>query len=36
MTGDFNILIEEDEEGILVASVSELPECHTKRVRSMN
>jgi len=29
MTRDFNIFIEEDEDGILVASVPELPGCHT-------
>jgi len=30
MTRDFNILIEEDENGILVASVPELRGCHTQ------
>jgi len=30
MTRDFNILIEEDDDGILVASVPELHGCHTK------
>ena len=30
MTRDFNILIEEDEDGILVASVPELRGCHTQ------
>lgn len=30
MTRDFNVLIEEDEDGILVASVPELPGCHTQ------
>ncbi len=30
MTRDFNIFIEEDEDGILVASVTELPGCHTQ------
>lgn len=30
MTRDFNILIEEDEEGMLVASVPELRGCHTQ------
>lgn len=29
MTRDFNILIEEDEDGVLVASVPELHGCHT-------
>ncbi len=30
MTRDFNILIEEDENGVLVASVPELRGCHTQ------
>ena len=30
MTRDFNILIEEDEDGLLVASVPELHGCHTQ------
>jgi predicted RNase H-like HicB family nuclease len=30
MTRDFNILIEEDENGVLVASVPELKGCHTQ------
>lgn len=30
MTRDFNILIEEDEEGYFVASVPELRGCHTQ------
>ncbi|MBK6751840.1 MAG: type II toxin-antitoxin system HicB family antitoxin [Pyrinomonadaceae bacterium] len=30
MTRDFNILIEEDEDGMLVASVPELHGCHTQ------
>ena len=30
MTRDFNILIEEDEGGVLVASVPELHGCHTQ------
>lgn len=30
MTRDFNILIEEDEDGVLVASVPELHGCHTQ------
>ena len=30
MTRDFNILIEEDEDGILEASVPELKGCHTQ------
>ncbi len=34
MTREFNVLIEEDEDGILVGSVPELPGCHTQ-ARSM-
>lgn len=30
MQREFNVLIEEDEDGILVASVPELPGCHTQ------
>ena len=30
MTRDFNILIEEDKDGLLVASVPELHGCHTQ------
>ena len=30
MTRDFNILIEEDEDGLFVASVPELHGCHTQ------
>ncbi len=30
MKRDFNILIEEDEDGVLVASVPELHGCHTQ------
>ncbi len=30
MTRDFNVIIEEDEDGILVASVPELRGCHTQ------
>ena len=30
MTRDFSILIEEDEDGVLVASVPELHGCHTQ------
>ncbi len=30
MRHEFNVLIEEDEDGILVASVPELPGCHTQ------
>ncbi|MEO7672466.1 MAG: type II toxin-antitoxin system HicB family antitoxin [Pyrinomonadaceae bacterium] len=30
MTRDFNILIEEDDDGMLVASVPELRGCHTQ------
>ncbi len=30
MIRDFNILIEEDEDGVLVASVPELHGCHTQ------
>ena len=30
MSREFNVLIEEDEDGILVASVPELPGCHTQ------
>ena len=30
MTRDFNILIEEDEDGLLVASVPEIHGCHTQ------
>ncbi|MGD9561193.1 MAG: type II toxin-antitoxin system HicB family antitoxin [Pyrinomonadaceae bacterium] len=30
MTRDFNVIIEEDEEGIPVASVPELHGCHTQ------
>ena len=30
MTREFNVLIEEDEDGTLVASVPELPGCHTQ------
>ncbi len=30
MTREFNILIEEDEDGVLVASVPELKGCHTQ------
>ncbi|MBX3294318.1 MAG: type II toxin-antitoxin system HicB family antitoxin [Acidobacteria bacterium] len=35
MTREFNVLIEEDEDGILVGSVPELPGCHTQ-ARSMD
>ena len=30
MKRDFNVIIEEDEDGIFVASVPELPGCHTQ------
>ncbi len=30
MRHEFNVLIEEDEDGIFVASVPELPGCHTQ------
>ena len=30
MRREFNVLIEEDEDGVLVASVPELPGCHTQ------
>ena len=30
MTRDFNILIEEDDDGVLVASVPQLHGCHTQ------
>ena len=30
MTREFNILIEEDEDGVLVASVPEIHGCHTQ------
>lgn len=30
MKREFNVIIEEDEDGILVASVPELPGCHTQ------
>jgi predicted RNase H-like HicB family nuclease len=30
MTKDFNVIIERDEEGYYVASVPELPGCHTQ------
>lgn len=30
MTREFNIIIEEDEDGVLVASVPELRGCHTQ------
>ncbi len=30
MTRDFNILIEEDEDSVLIASVPELHGCHTQ------
>lgn len=32
MTREFNILIEQDEDGVLVASVPELNGCHTQAV----
>ncbi|MEP6850968.1 MAG: type II toxin-antitoxin system HicB family antitoxin [Acidobacteriota bacterium] len=30
MTRDFNVVIEQDEDGVFVASVPELPGCHTQ------
>ncbi len=30
MTREFNVIIERDEDGVLVASVPELPGCHTQ------